>query len=138
MKGALLLYAAMAGVPAGAATAPACGAALRSAAALLAQGDGALVAFVPRPLPVPVGRHFELRFAVCGDAGPRSDVKVQVDADMPAHRHGMNYRASVVPLGAGVFRAQGLMFHMPGRWRVIFDIEADGRMQRATHEIEVQ
>jgi cytochrome c peroxidase len=86
---------------------------------------------------VPVGRHFELRFVVCDGTGIRSDAKVRVDADMPAHRHGMNYRASVSPLGAGVYRAHGLMFHMPGRWRVIFDIEVGGRTQRATHEFEV-
>ena len=40
---------------------------------------------------------------------------------MPAHRHGMNYRATVSTLSPGVYRAEGLMFHMPGRWRVIFD-----------------
>lgn len=131
------LCAALAAASAGAAAAD-CGAALQSTAPLIAQGDGARVAFVPRPMPPPVGRHFELHFVVCDGAGPGGATKVQVDADMPAHRHGMNYRASVLPLGSGVYRAQGLMFHMPGRWRVMFDIEIDGRTQRATHEIEVQ
>ena len=38
----------------------------------------------------------------------------------------------------GVYRAQGLMFHMPGRWRIVVDVVVDGRARRATREIDVQ
>jgi hypothetical protein len=62
---------------------------------------------------------------------------VRVDADMPAHRHGMNYRATVTPLVDGRFTAQGLMFHMPGRWRFIFDLATPAGTQRLTHEVEL-
>jgi hypothetical protein len=51
-------------------------------------------------------------------------VALRVDADMPAHRHGMNYRTTVTALGDGRFRAEGLMFHMAGRWRLLFDLPA--------------
>jgi len=44
----------------------------------------------------------------------------------------------VSPLGGGVQRADGLMFHMPGTWRVIFDVTLDGRALRLTRELEVQ
>jgi len=37
-----------------------------------------------------------------------------------------------------VFRAHGLMFHMPGAWRVIFDVPLEGRTLRLTRVIEVQ
>ena len=70
----------------------------KSAAPWIAEGESVRVAFVARPTPVPVGRHFELQFAVCSGAQLRRDARVQVDADMPAHRHGMNYRAAVSPL----------------------------------------
>jgi hypothetical protein len=113
-----------------------CGAALKAASPSIAQGDGARVAFVPRPLPVPVGRHFDVDFVIC-DAAVRSGGAVAVDADMPAHRHGMNYRARVEALPSGVYRAHGLMFHMPGTWRVIFDVPLEGRTLRVTHAIEV-
>ena len=34
----------------------------------------------------------------------------------------MNYRPSVVALGPGRWRADGMMFHMPGRWEVRLDV----------------
>jgi hypothetical protein len=122
---------------AGASAAHECAAALNHAAPLIAEAGGARVAFVPRPMPVPVGRHFDIHFVVCGFA-PRSDATIAVDADMPAHRHGMNYRARVDMLPTGVYRASGLMFHMPGTWRVIFDLPIEGRTLRVTRDIEVQ
>jgi hypothetical protein len=122
----------------GAHAADGCGAALGDVQPLVAQGEGARVLFVARPAPVPVGRHFQIHFVVCNGDAVRADAAVQVDADMPAHRHGMNYRAAVSPLARGVQRADGLMFHMPGTWRVIFDVTIDGRVRRATHEIEVR
>jgi hypothetical protein len=115
-----------------------CGAALKAMHPWFADGDGARIAFIVRPTPVPVGQHFDLEFTVCGAAIP-APAKIEVDADMPAHRHGMNYRATVSALGPGTYRAQGLMFHMPGRWRVIFDLALDdGRTLRLTRELEVQ
>ena len=130
--------AALGAAPIAAAQTVDCGAALRAADALSAEQDGVRVAFVPRPSPAPVGRHFNVDFVVCAGGVARTDVRTQVDADMPAHRHGMNYRASVAPLGAGVYRAEGLMFHMPGRWRLLFDLELDGRTWHLAREIEVQ
>jgi hypothetical protein len=114
-----------------------CGAALKAAKPSIAEADGARIVFVPRPLPVPVGRHFDIDFVVCG-AALRSGATVSVDADMPAHRHGMNYRTRVEALPGGVWRAHGLMFHMPGTWRVIFDLPLEGRTLRITREIAVQ
>ena len=85
-----------------------------------AESTGGLVVFAPRPWPVPVGRLFALDIAVCPQAGTAMPASLRVDADMPAHRHGMNYRPTVTALGNGRFVAEGLMFHMPGRWRLQF------------------
>ena len=115
-----------------------CGAALQAPKPWIAEGDDARVAFVPRPSPPPVGQHFNVDFVVCANSPLRSDTAIQVDADMPAHRHGMNYRASVTSLPGGIYRAEGLMFHMPGRWRMIFDLPLEGRTLRLTRDIEVQ
>ena len=43
---------------------------------------------------------------------------------MPEHRHGMNYAPSVTRLGPQRWRAEGLMFHMPGKWEFIFELRA--------------
>ena len=128
---------ALAAAATGAHAADDCGVALKAANPWIAEGDGARISFVSRPQPVPVGRHFDIDFVVCG-AAVRSGAAIAVDADMPAHRHGMNYRTHVEALQTGVYRAQGLMFHMPGTWRVIFDLPLECRTLRVTREIEVQ
>jgi hypothetical protein len=63
---------------------------------------------------------------------------LRVDADMPAHRHGMNYQTTVQMAGEGRFLAQGLLFHMPGRWRLIFDVDTGGKTVRLSQELEVR
>jgi hypothetical protein len=47
----------------------------------------------------------------------------------------MNYRPTVVSKGDGRFRAEGMLFHMPGRWEVIFDLDAPGTHERITHDL---
>lgn len=75
-----------------------------------------------QPARVPVGEHFVLEIAVCAKGNAAPPGAVAVDAWMPEHRHGMNYKAGVSALGGGRFRAEGLMFHMPGRWELLFDL----------------
>lgn len=53
------------------------------------------IAFTPRPEPLAVGRHFTLDLQLCAEAGTPAVRALHVDADMPAHRHGMNYQARV-------------------------------------------
>lgn len=136
---------ALAGLGAGAAVAAAapaagsCGASLDKQARLLAEAPGWQVAFAPKPAPLTVGRHFAIDLTVCATDPAARVVAVRVDADMPAHRHGMNYAAKVSALGGDRHRADGLMFHMPGRWRFIFELTlADGQVARLTREVELQ
>ena len=84
------------------------------------------------PAKIPLGQHFSLEIAVCANAGVPPPETVTVDAQMPEHRHGMNYKASVKPAAGGRYRADGLMFHMPGRWEIIFELRAAGRTDRMT------
>ncbi len=83
--------------------------------------------------PIVVGRHFAIDVQLC----PASAVLARVDATMPEHRHGMNYRPGVQPLGAGRWRVDGLMFHMPGRWELRLDVQADGAGERLLDTIVV-
>jgi hypothetical protein len=87
-----------------------------------------VVAFRPRAAPA-VGQLFALDLALCAKSGPPPQ-RVQVDAHMPAHRHGMNYVPSVQIVTEGLYRAEGLMLHMPGRWEFLFELSADGRTDR--------
>ena len=94
--------------------------------------------FAPDVWPIPVGQHFGLTLAACPKADMSLPTRLRVDAVMPAHRHGMNYRTSVEPVGEGIFKAQGLMFHMPGRWRFVFEIDTGPNTERLTHETEIE
>lgn len=62
-------------------------------------------------------------------------VAVQVDAVMPEHRHGMNYKADVKVMVSGRHRAEGLLFHMPGRWEFLFDVQAGGKPHRLVNSM---
>ena len=108
-------------------------AAHRALAADATHAAGVAVAFVPDPAPWAVSRHFGLRGVLCGPAR-----LLRVDADTPAHRHGMNYRPTLQWQEGGRFTAQGLMLHMPGRWRIRFEVETQGRLQWLDHTIEVK
>jgi hypothetical protein len=96
-----------------------------------------VLAFQPVPAPIAVGRHFAVDTVACAKTGA-VPTALRVDAQMPAHRHGMNYRAKVIPQGAGRWRAEGLMFHMPGRWQFVFDVDAGGRRDRLTYDVTVE
>jgi len=82
------------------------------------------VAYTTTPDPIPVGQHFVVEFAVCTRDGAKPPQSVRVDASMPEHKHGMNYRPGITTIRPGTYRAEGLLFHMPGRWELTFDIVA--------------
>jgi cytochrome c peroxidase len=71
-----------------------------------------------------VSKFFSIEIAVCSKSGPPPSA-LKVDAHMPDHRHGMNYKAEVTRVGPGQWRATGLMFHMPGKWEFLFDVDGE-------------
>jgi len=80
---------------------------------------------------IAVGRHFVLAVQTC----PADATLVRIDATMPEHRHGMNYRPSLTPLGDGQWRAEGLMFHMAGRWELRFDVDSGGTIEHLRESV---
>ena len=80
------------------------------------------LAYRTQPAQIAVGEHFTVEFRVCPKSNVALPGKVGVDAWMPEHRHGMNYKSGVTALGDGRFHAAGLMFHMPGRWEFVFAV----------------
>ena len=86
---------------------------------------------------IEVGRHFAVEAVICAQP-PAAVTTVRVDAQMPEHRHGMNYRPRVSARGDGLYVAEGLLFHMPGRWQLLFDVERGGRTERLEAEIDLE
>ncbi len=78
---------------------------------------------------------FSVKVVVCGD---RIIQKLMVDAIMPAHQHGMNYTPTVINLGEGAFRVDGMLFHMPGVWEIQMDLYDQTGVTRYTQTTELQ
>ena len=96
----------------------------------------AIVLFQPRPGPIKVGALFSLDLSVCATEG---EVRaIAVDATMPEHKHGMNYKPVIKPAGTGAFTATGLMFHMPGRWQFAFEVDTTSGRERILHNVTVE
>jgi hypothetical protein len=82
---------------------------------------------------IAVSEHFVLLVRLC----PATAELQAVDATMPAHRHGMNYRPTLQALGGGRWRVEGLLLHMPGTWELRLDTRLDGRTQALRTTIEL-
>ena len=87
---------------------------------------------------VEVAKHFSVDVATCPKSNRPPAEALKVDAQMPEHRHGMNYRTVVKEAGDGRYVAEGLMFHMPGRWELVFEVRGDGRTDRMTRSIVLE
>ena len=83
---------------------------------------------------IAVGRPFVLIVLLC----PADAQLLRVDASMPEHRHGMNYRSSLKPLGSGRWRVEGLLWHMSGRWELRLDVQSQGLEHRLRQSVLLQ
>jgi hypothetical protein len=97
-----------------------------------------VLGFHSEPQTISVGKYFRVEVAVCPKPGMLAPESLDVDARMPEHGHGMNYKARVVAAAGGRYRAEGLMFHMPGRWEIVFDVRSGDKTDRLTRSILVQ
>jgi hypothetical protein len=97
------------------------------------QSAHTLVLYRTQPAPLKVGQHFSVEFAVC--PAPES---VRIDAEMPEHRHGMNYRPTITPTGEGRYRAEGLMLHMAGKWELVFEVRSKDAVERVVQVIRLE
>lgn len=81
-----------------------------------------------------ISERFDLEVKLCGE-GSKDIERIVVDANMPAHRHGMNYTPVKTMLEAGHYKASGLLFHMPGQWQIIVDTFSASISQRHTLDV---
>jgi hypothetical protein len=103
----------------------------------LGSADGE-IAYRLVPEQLKVGQFFAAEVIACRAPGAEAISEILLDAQMPAHGHGMNYRPSAERLAADRFRITGLLLHMPGRWKLNFDLVQGGRRTRLSRELEVK
>ena len=104
----------------------------------LLSNDGAWrIRWRTEPAEIPLNAPFTIEAQALPTDGtrPSSDIALAVDAAMPHHRHGMNRLPRMVPLGEGQFRAEGMLFHMEGRWELYFDITDGPMTERGQAEV---
>ena len=118
--------------------APPCEAPLGFGAPRRLESPDVVVLFRTVPSPIEIGQHFTVEALVCPPPPIGVAAGFMVDARMPEHRHGMNYRARVFRKPDGIYVAEGLLFHMPGLWQLMFDVERSGRMERLTTDIDLE
>jgi hypothetical protein len=128
---------AMVSLPTIAGAAPPCEAPRGFAPQKRLESPDAVVLYRTIPPAIEVGQHFAVEAVVC--PAPRDGAPgLRVDARMPEHRHGMNYRPRVVKKGDGLYVAEGLLFHMPGLWQLMFDVERGGQTERLMTDIDLE
>ncbi len=89
------------------------------------------------PKTIEVGEPFSVEIVLCGTKLNGID-RVTIDASMPAHKHGMNYRPVVKKLNNNSFRGENMLFHMPGVWRIDFAAFQKGKTSRLMLEVDVK
>jgi len=89
------------------------------------------------PSSIAVNQPFDVTLSVSPKSGSTSDLEVLVDARMPAHFHGMNRMAKMSRAGSA-WKAEGLVFHMPGHWELYIDITQGGSTERAQIDVDLK
>jgi hypothetical protein len=89
------------------------------------------------PAILKVGTFFLVDVTACVPSGAAPIEDIRVEARMPAHGHGMNYRPTGTRIGPQRFRFAGLMLHMPGHWEFTFDVFQAGKQTRLTRHVEI-
>jgi len=97
-----------------------------------------VLSYRTKPAKLAVGQHFLVEMAVCPKDGQAAPEGVRVDGFMPEHNHGMNYAAVVKPGKSGRYLAEGMLFHMPGKWDFIFEVRGGGKTDRMTQTVILQ
>ena len=134
-----IVVALLASASALATAAPLCGSDLRGTQTL--ESAAYVIAYRWRPAKIEVGKPFSLDIVTCPKGSAPTPAGLAVDAFMPEHGHGMNYKASVKTPAVGKparFLAEGLMFHMPGRWDLYFDVQSSAGTERLTRRIVLE
>jgi len=108
----------------------------------LKSADGTyVVRYRCEPHPIPQGELFRMTVGVfSADSGtPVGDeIELRVDAAMPEHAHGMNTRPTVERGRDGLFRVDGMLFHMSGYWEIYFDVVDRGVVERAQTSVTLE
>jgi hypothetical protein len=84
-----------------------------------------------------LSEHFSLYLLICKNDQPWSPTTLKIDAIMPDHGHGMNYRPEIIRVDPGRYEVHGLLLHMPGKWQFDVDLKQNGNRQKVQFDIRL-
>ncbi|NQZ59085.1 MAG: FixH family protein [Lentisphaeraceae bacterium] len=84
------------------------------------------------PAQFPLNELFEFSFKVNSDD---KNLRIEVDAGMPSHGHGMNTTTKTKIISPGHYKVRGMQLHMEGEWLLSFDIYSGNQLkERIEHK----
>ena len=89
---------------------------------MTSDGGGHDVDLQPRGGEILWNKHFALDLTLRSKKPVSEGFEVRVDADMPAHRHGMNTKSETFDQGGGTYLVEGMLFHMKGDWVITVEL----------------
>lgn len=102
------------------------------------ESESYVVEYSTDPSPAEVGEN-ELTLLIEDRAGrPVTDAEVTVEAWMEAHGHGTEKDPSVQYVEKGRYHVEGLVFQMPGEWRLDVQITVGDESEGVSFEIGVE
>ncbi len=101
-------------------------------------GSGFEITIKPEGDGIVRNKHFAVDVKLVAKSGTTEGITVKVDADMPAHGHGMNTKPEFSAIEGGDHRAEGMLFHMGGDWVITVDVMRDGKTERASFPVSVE
>ena len=104
---------------------------------MVAETPSALSVHATVPDPLPLAQPFRMQIQFCGDSTVPLE-RVTVDATMPAHQHGMNFRVDLAEAERNRFEVSNVVFHMPGLWEIRVEAEIDGRRYAYRAEVPLR
>ena len=106
------------------------------ASATRIEQDGVAVAYRTIPAKIEVGKPFRIEVVACH--GKEAPTRIGVDAGMPMHGHGMNYKPSEKVVTPSHSEFDGLLFHMPGSWTITFDVFEGTAKKRIEQKVMIR
>jgi hypothetical protein len=99
------------------------------------------VELIDVPDPVPLNKPFSMRVKLRPERDGRAVTfrgQLDVRAEMPEHNHGMNTVPRITRIDDSSFRVEGMNLHMPGRWRILIDVDSDGIVDQSVFEVSLE
>jgi len=90
---------------------------------------------VRETLSFPLNEEFDFVFSLLDEnQAPLSPEEVVVDAEMPAHGHGMGQTPTITN-SENLYTATGMLFSMEGDWDIHIYVTEEGSVDQATYSV---